>query len=341
MDNIKISVILPVYNAEKTISRTITSIINQNYDNYELIVINDGSTDNSAKICKGFLEKNPKIKYIELENNGVSNARNCGIKNSTGDYIMFIDSDDEYTSIALQTVIEKLQEDTTLELIAFSYERIHINTNKVKIMHTNNIEIKEGNNKNIFIEKLQRQCLFNQIWNKVFKRDVLNGSSVEFDVTVSSGEDYKFNIQYIDLIKNAIYIDKVLYKYYSGVEGLSLKTGPEKIYVKIRNLNEHKKLYEKMNYDITYIDNSYVYTCLSGLTAMKVKDNSKKTTEYFRKYINNEDIRKELNEIRKRSKSLKIKLCIRILTIKHVFILKAVVNVLSITRIIYRKIRLG
>lgn len=340
MNDIKISIILPVYNSEKIISRTIESIIKQTYNTIELIIINDGSTDNSGKVCEEYSRKYDKIKYIDIENNGVSNARNTGIKNATGDYIMFIDSDDEYYTNTVEKVVSKLDNDN-LELVVFGYDRIHIDTNKIKQMRTKEIEIKKGKNKNIFIEKLQKQCLFNQIWNKAFKRDILLKANIEFDTGISSGEDYKFNIQYIDLVDNALYIDEVLYKYYSGTEGLSLKTGPEKIYVKLDNLNEHRKLYEKMNYDTTYIDNNYVYTCLSGLTAMKIKKDAKKTREHIKKYIDNKEIKTELNNIKKRSKSIKIKLSINLLKIKNVFILKMFVDLLSFIRIIYRKIRLG
>jgi len=99
----KVSIIMPAYNAENTIKNTIESILNQNYDNYEIIVVDDGSTDNTQNIVKNI--DNSKIKYFKLETNkGVSNARNFGIEKATGNYIMFIDSDDLY----LDTMIEKM-----------------------------------------------------------------------------------------------------------------------------------------------------------------------------------------------------------------------------------------
>lgn len=342
MDNkIKISIIVPVYNSEKTISRTIESIINQTYKNLELIIINDGSTDNSREICSQYASQYEQIRYIEVENKGVSHARNIGIKNAIGKYIMFIDSDDEFYENAVEEMLCKMEKKSNFELLVFAYERIHINTNKIKIMRTNDILLSEGKDKNIFIETLQTNCLFNQIWNKVFIKEVLISNHILFDETISSGEDYKFNIQYIDVINDAAYVDKVLYKYYSGNEGLSLKTGPEKIYTKLDNLESQRKLYVKMNYDTTYIDNNYVYTCLSGLTAMRDKTDSKKTKEYIQNYIDNEEIRNELSSIKKRSKNLIIKICIEILLIKRVFLLNFFAKMLRIARVIYRKIRLG
>ncbi len=341
MEKIKISIILPIYNSEKVIKRTIESIIKQTYENIELIIINDGSTDSSGQICKEYARQNNKITYVEINNKGVSNARNIGIQKATGNYIMFIDSDDEYYENAVEKVAYEIKNKKDLELVVFGYDRIHVNTNKVKKMRTYSFDIKNGKDKNLFIEKLQKECLFNQIWNKAFKKTILTENDIKFDTSISSGEDYKFNIQYIASVNNAIYIDEILYKYYSGEEGLSLKTGPNKIYVKLDNLKEHRKLYKKMNYDFTYIDNNYVYTCLSGLTAMKIKNNSEKTSEYLKKYIENKEIRKELENIKNRTKSLKIKICIKILTIKNVFVLKMFVNILSKIRKIYRKMRLG
>lgn len=342
MNNLKISIIMPVYNSEKVITRAITSILNQTYKNFELIIVNDGSTDSTGEICKQIAEENNKIIYIEIENNGVSNARNTGMKKATGNYVMFIDNDDEYYENTVESVVDTLKNNPDLDLVVFSYDRIHISNNRTKQMRlSEGVNINDGKDKNIFIEKLQKECLFNQIWNKAFRRELLFNNKVEFDTNISSGEDYKFNIKFIDVVNNATYIDEILYKYYSGEGGLSLKTGPEKIYIKLDNLNAHRNLYKKMNYDITYIDNSYVYTCLSGLTAMKIKKDSKKTKEYIKKYVENEEIRSELKAIKQRTKSFKIKICIKFLNVRNVFIIKSYINILNIARAIYRKIRLG
>ena len=94
MEEYKLSVIVPVYNAEKKLSKCIESITNQTYKNLEIILIDDGSTDNSLKICTDYKEKDNRIKVIHCENGGVSKARNIGLKNCTGDLVTFIDSDD-------------------------------------------------------------------------------------------------------------------------------------------------------------------------------------------------------------------------------------------------------
>lgn len=341
MEKTKMSIILPVYNSEKTISRTIESIIKQTYKKYELIIINDGSTDNSKSICTEYARKYKQIRYIEIINRGVSNARNFGIKNAKGKYIMFIDSDDEFYENTVEKMIKQIEEKPEMQLFIFGYERIHTNTNNVKLTRTDDMSLTNGKNKNIFIGSLQKNSLFNQIWNKVFIKDILISNNILFDENISIGEDFKFNIQYIGAINNALYVDEILYKYYSDSNGLSLRMNPEKLYTKLSNLEEQRKLYEKMGYNTTYIDNNYVYTCLSGLTTMIDKNNPKKTKEYVKRYINNLEIRNELKRIEKRSRNGMIKMSIKLLLVRRVGILSFSAKVLRILRIIYRKIRLG
>ena len=94
MENIKVSVILPVYQVEKYLGICIESVINQTYQNLEILLIDDGSTDKSGKICDEYAARDGRIRVIHKENEGVSTARNVGIKQATGDYICFADSDD-------------------------------------------------------------------------------------------------------------------------------------------------------------------------------------------------------------------------------------------------------
>ena len=90
----KISVIVPVYNVEKYLTKCVDSIMNQTYKDLEIILVDDGSTDNSGKICDEYVKKDKRFKVIHKKNGGLSDARNVGIKNSTGEYLSFIDSDD-------------------------------------------------------------------------------------------------------------------------------------------------------------------------------------------------------------------------------------------------------
>jgi len=101
----KISVIVPIYNAEKFLNRCINSVVDQTYKNTELILINNGSTDTSRQICETFVEKYKWIKLYNIDNSGVSNARNIGLRESTGDFITFLDADDHLDVDALGILI--------------------------------------------------------------------------------------------------------------------------------------------------------------------------------------------------------------------------------------------
>ena len=118
MKNPYLSIIVPVYNVEEYIQKCINSILSQNYLDFELILIDDGSTDNSGKICDEFASENKKIKVIHQENGGLSNARNTGIKNAVGHYLWFIDSDDWIVGNAFSIIVQELKENN-LEMLGF------------------------------------------------------------------------------------------------------------------------------------------------------------------------------------------------------------------------------
>ena len=108
MINDKVSIIVPVYNAEKYLGYTITSILKQTYQNIEIILVNDGSKDDSLIICQNYAAIDDRIKVLDIPNGGVSNARNCGIESSTGKYIQFVDSDDVIAENMTERLVETM-----------------------------------------------------------------------------------------------------------------------------------------------------------------------------------------------------------------------------------------
>lgn len=113
----KVSIIVPVYNAEKVLRRCLDSILNQSYKDFELIVINDGSKDKSIKIINEYKEKDNRVKVIDNKNNGVSETRNIGIKASVGEYIQFIDSDDYIEPYMIEETLIKIEENKADSII--------------------------------------------------------------------------------------------------------------------------------------------------------------------------------------------------------------------------------
>ena len=116
---IKFSIIVPVYNRAKIVNKAIDSVIKQTYQNWELVLINDGSKDNSLEILKQYEQKDSRIKVYDKENGGVCSARNCGIENANGDYLLFLDSDDEHVDCTLSTLVEAIKKFGCLDVFTF------------------------------------------------------------------------------------------------------------------------------------------------------------------------------------------------------------------------------
>ena len=169
MENNLISIILPLYNSEKTIYNTIKSILNQTYKNFELLIINDGSTDNSLSICNSFNDS--RIRIINQDNSGVSSARNNGLRNIKGDYFCFVDSDDCLKNNMLKDMCEKIDKNEP-ELIICGYEEIKDESIKDYIPYELVIEGKE---KQIdFILSNYDKWLITSVWAKLYKNIFAN-----------------------------------------------------------------------------------------------------------------------------------------------------------------------
>ena len=123
MDNLKVSVITPVYNTEKYLDKTIESVINQTYKNLEFILIDDGSTDSSKKIILKHAKRDSRIKYFYKSNGGAASARNEGLRHVTGDYVFFIDSDDTIINNAIESLMEKTKSGTVDIVIPLKFKK--------------------------------------------------------------------------------------------------------------------------------------------------------------------------------------------------------------------------
>lgn len=202
MKQIKVSIIIPIYNAEKYLYECLKSIKQQTYSNIEVLMINDGSSDNSENICKDFL-KDKRFNLINKKNGGVSSARNVGIEKCSGDYILFVDSDDWCKEDLLQQIIEY---SNTYEMICFSYFKAY-NNNIVKE------ELKIKQNSDIKKEILINKAIGGYLWNKIFKVQIIKEHNIKFNENISYCEDLLFVKQYIEYIKKVKYLNKSLYYY--------------------------------------------------------------------------------------------------------------------------------
>ena len=208
MTNPKVSIIVPAYNTEKYINKCLTSLINQTYKNIEIIVVNDGSTDNTKEIVENFAYSDDRIKLFNIENSGVSNARNFAIKNSTGNYIAFVDSDDYISSNYIEIMLSCALE-INLDLVCCNFQKISENKTqkkyKIKKVKTK-IYNKTEYLKEIFTGNL---LTFALTTSKIYKKELMN----EFIGNIVHGEDILYNYYYLQKIDKAGYLNLKLYTY--------------------------------------------------------------------------------------------------------------------------------
>ena len=285
MEEEKISIIMPAYNAEKTIRQCIHSVLEQTYKNYELIIVNDGSNDNTSTICKQF-EKDDKIKYIEKENEGVSKARNIGIQHATGNYICFIDSDDEYENNYLENMVNEIIKMHS-DLVICGYKAI---TNKEK--DVNYEEEFTTNNLSMVIEKLQPIVLFNHVWNKIFKSEIVKQNKIHFDETMSIAEDCKFVLDYLKFCHSISYLNQVLYNYTITDNGLGFKYRNDKNEIKLQLIDNIKNMYEHANNNMEYVYKSYIkqlYAAVSNMVDKRLKLAYKEKRVMIQEFLNHKN----------------------------------------------------
>ena len=303
----KISIILPVYNSEETIRETINSVLDQTYKNIELIVVNDGSTDESEKICKQIEINNKDVmKFFSIKNSGVSNARNFGIEKSTGEYITFIDSDDKYDKNYIKYMLNELINNDG-DIITCGYKTFGRSENTFRVTST-----QIYNNENAqYIGKLQENQLFNQIWHKLYKTNIIKETNIKFDGEIDLGEDYIFNLKYMKYVQKAIAIADVLYFYRVKDNGLNYKYRADKFEIEYSLLKNMESCFIENNYtnmEPVYIQ--YVKTYFNGILYIFDKNNRIKYSERLKQldnFISQEQYIKDLEYVRKKIKSKKYK----------------------------------
>jgi len=265
-----ISIIVPVYNVEKYIYKTLDSILFQTYNNLEIILINDGSTDNSGNICDEYSEKDKRIKVIHKQNGGVSSARNLGIDNATGEWITFIDSDD----IIDKCMIEKLfkiaeKENTKISASAHKYQT---KDNEIKFVVLENKTIRLNNTK--VLEYIIRNDVDfgSSHHGKLFHRDVVK--DFYFNTELNHGEDYLFVIEVIaTYAKDIAYIPDALY-YYVFRPNSASKSFSVKRFHSIDSLERIAEIIRPLSLKLLHMVNARIFMVINSIS-LRAVDNEK------------------------------------------------------------------
>lgn len=225
MSNIRFSIIVPVYNGERHIVKTIYKILDQNFTSFEILVINDGSNDGTQRVLDSTFGSNNQVKLVNTINKGVGSARNTGINMATGEYVLFLDSDDNLTDGAL-TLLDSCLEKQATDLLIFGYS---VFGDKRRENDTLMLEqLKNNVDKNILIRTLlsNKSNLFGYVWRAVYSAKFLKKQDIRFETSLKISEDYLFLLQCILYSNNTLIIPDELYEYHIGESSMSIKYIP-------------------------------------------------------------------------------------------------------------------
>lgn len=263
-----ISIIVPVYNSEETLARCLDSILCQTYSNYELILIDDGSTDSSFRIIEKYAISNPNIVAIRKENGGVSSARNKGLDIAKGDFVCFVDSDDYIEPNYLEELhncISNNDTDIALCLISRSRE---------KVSSTNT---SYNSKDDIIISILNNEEQNAGPYNKLFRKDIIG--NLRFAEDIFLGEDTLFCVEYAKQCRTAIRINKVLYHYEMPTCSIQYRTDNNKILKNLTVLESRKRMLDDTQLlnsnTISYILQSFLDLCTYNAVLGTVNNNMK------------------------------------------------------------------
>lgn len=281
------SIIIPVYNAEKTLIRCLDSIKTQTFSNYEVILIDDGSTDNSLSICKSYETNDHRLHVVSQKNSGPSAARNAGLTIATGQWICFVDSDDYIESNYLQNIYNKSIQDI-FDVIFISYNKIYNNSKQEAVVSS-----KSGDdNLDLFIN-LSEIDMYGYTWIKVFRREIIQ--KIKFDTSINLFEDEVFTCKVLQNCSTVGIIKQPIYNYNIGFSNSLIgKTHNdycikcEKVYSAWKELLKDSK-YEKYLYESkanNYVSKCYYYAFERNVP-LKEFFFQLKNSSFFQEHTNN------------------------------------------------------
>lgn len=267
-----ISIVVPVYNAENTIERCINSVISQEYPNWELILVDDGSQDRSSIICNNYVVRDARIRVIHQPNGGVSSARNTGLKIVTGDWVCFLDSDDEFTQASLSSFYKGIcKHDSDL---IFHSDFVGVKNKRVTHLHIADEAFFSSSDFSIFLGKYINHSLVTGVHANLFKVAFIRDNNLCFNQKIRAGEDHAFVLEYLRFCSSALITEGEGYVYYFPEDfNLKYKQHIDEIIYRCQCLElSVKALQEKWNVDLSEKNRMKWYHGLYGIEAESLYD---------------------------------------------------------------------
>ena len=292
-----ISVIVPVYNAEKYLAKCLNSIVNQTFRDLEIILIDDGSTDSSGNICDQYAQRDARIIVIHQSNRGISAARNIGISRATSDYITFIDSDD-YIELDTYEVVNYTIIKYSPDLVLFREKSVDLKGKTISVngsKPSNNVYIKDRS----FAEELIIGNLVNGMCDKVYRASIVK--TIKFNEGKANGEDFLYNMYAIQKVQTVGYIDQIKYSYVTTPNSITRRGFTpalfDQIYYKDKIANIAKErfpTYSRICEKRAYL--SRLHTCRAIYSA-KLEKQYIKEVNSFKEYLKKNHGRNKLNAV--------------------------------------------
>jgi glycosyltransferase involved in cell wall biosynthesis len=283
LNNPVVSIIVPVYNAEKYLDKCINSLLNQTYNNVHIILINDGSTDNSGNICNMYSRSDERVFVLHKHNEGVSAARNAGIDTSIGEYLLFVDSDDWLENNTVAELI-KIQKKDNFDVIMFGFLREDFNGNNQKPISFQKNQLNSKDEVMKVLPDLIKNESINSPCNKLYKSNIIKDNDIKFDNLISIGEDALFNYKVFLKINCFAIIDNCFYHYIKdNSESLTKKYNPQK-YIMLTYVNDFplQNFNDNILLAAKFIRLKNIYSCLFDIIindSLSYKD--KKNNIYY------------------------------------------------------------
>lgn len=280
----EVTVVMPIYNSENYLQDSIRSVLNQTFSNFELLLINDGSTDKSGKICTDFSQQDKRIVVIDKKNEGPSAARNLGIDKAKGKYLCFIDSDDEYDQNYLKKMLGYVG---IYDFIACGIQSFNDNgkstlskgiiCESIKQIHQNLITIIETS-------------ILNSPINKLYNVQLLKSNQFKFDESMDVGEDYHFNMNVLMHCQSFISIPDMLYFYKTRMNSITSSYKENIIETRKKNIDLTESALKKAHIESDLVSKmklKLIYVYLIQIKSSQLKISSKEIkNNIYQPYFN-------------------------------------------------------
>lgn len=309
-NRIRISIIIPVYNVEKHIDNCLKSLIDNSLDSYEIILVDDGSTDNCPSICDDYARKYDYVNVVHKKNGSAASARNAGLEIARGDYITFLDSDDYVDDEYIGYLYRELKNNSDIFVLPFYIDYLDVDNNSSTSNESNeliNVSAEDA------VRFLEEKSIFNMVWNKVYSKALLEREpETVFALNSEPGEDLIFNCRCFSKAGTVTVLNRPFYHWVRRGEDTLANRFREDLYERNKVfINYRNKLYKSLG--IAKTDFSalakgnldYIFACIPNMYRVGKKFDRKKRLEFYKDIISSEMIEEWVKSVQPKEKLLK------------------------------------